>query len=69
MIDKKDVIKIIKKVKRRQRFDALNPKSLVMDRMFTTKQMVGAFDGYLDWLIREVEKLKDALNVSSEVKA
>jgi len=53
---KQKIIKLIKKVKRRQRFDALDKKSLAVDKVFNTKQMANCFDKYLNWLIELVEK-------------
>ena len=59
-MENKEIIKLIKKLKRRQRKDAVE-SDLLKGRLFTPEMMANAFDNYLDYLISEIEDLKSKL--------
>jgi len=50
-----EIIKLIKKIKRRQRKDCTR-SDLIKDKLFSTEQMADVFDGYLDYIILEIQK-------------
>jgi len=52
-MEKEEIIKLIKKLKRAQRRDALRSE-ILKGKLFSMNQMVDAFDSYLDSLIEEV---------------
>ena len=58
----KEIIQLIKKIKRQQRKDCTK-SDLIKDKMFTTQQMANAFDKYLDYIIEELKKKKDETRI------